>query len=145
VSGERPSYDNAPVIDDQHLCELVAATGGLDDLAARVRSSAARLAQAQENLGADLGAVEVPAKIADGGTVVRDGPIPVSDDLSNAPPPPVCRRPMCRGQRDSLTQRADVGVAHHRQSGCHGPRAEVGSCTTPEVSVPLGIVDSSQR
>jgi hypothetical protein len=61
VRGERPSYDNERVIDDEQLRQFVAAAGGLGDPVVLVTRSAARLARAWESLGDDLGAVEVPA------------------------------------------------------------------------------------
>lgn len=72
-----PSYDNADVIDDERLREIASAAGGLDGMARLIETSARRLARAWELLGPELGQVEVPAKIADGGQVVRDGPIPI--------------------------------------------------------------------
>lgn len=77
AAGRRPSYDNAPVIDDDRLREIASAAGSLDAMAELVVTSAARLARAWELLGPELGTVEVPARIADGGQVVRDGPIPI--------------------------------------------------------------------
>jgi hypothetical protein len=77
AKGGRPSYDNTDVIDDEHLREFVAVAGDLENLAQLLMTSAARLANAWDDLGEELGAVEVPARIADGGRVVRDGPIPV--------------------------------------------------------------------
>jgi hypothetical protein len=77
AAGRRPSYDNAGVIDDERLREIAAGAGGLGALAALIETSAARLARAWELLGPDLGTIKVPAKIADGGRVVRDGPIPI--------------------------------------------------------------------
>jgi hypothetical protein len=77
AAGQRPSYDNAEVIDDDRLREIAAAAGSLDAMAELIARSAARLARAWEQLGPELGNVEVPAKIADGGQVVRDGPVPI--------------------------------------------------------------------
>jgi hypothetical protein len=77
AAGRRPSYDNAEVIDDERLREFASAAGSLDGLAGLVVTSAARLARAWELLGPELGLVEVPAKIADGGRIVRDEPIPI--------------------------------------------------------------------
>ena len=77
AAGRRPSYDNAPVIDDDRLRAIASAAGSLDAMAELVETSAARLARAWELLGPELGTVEVPARIADGGQVVRDGPIPI--------------------------------------------------------------------
>jgi hypothetical protein len=77
AAGQRPSYDNAGVIDDDRLREIAAAAGNLDAMGELIMSSAARLARAFEQLGPELGKVEVPAKIADGGEVVRDGPVPI--------------------------------------------------------------------
>jgi hypothetical protein len=77
AAGHRPSYDNAEVIDDERLREFASAAGSLDSLAGLVVTSAARLARAWELLGPELGTVEVPAKIADGGRLVRDEPIPI--------------------------------------------------------------------
>lgn len=75
--GGHPSYDNAELIDDDRLREIASVAGGLDGLAGLVMTSAGRLARAWELVGPELGATEVPAKIADGGQVVRDGPVPI--------------------------------------------------------------------
>jgi len=72
-----PSYDNAGAIDDERLREIASAAGSLDGLAGLIETSAARLARAWELLGSELGQIEVPVKIADGGQVVRDGPVPI--------------------------------------------------------------------
>lgn len=77
AAGRRRSYDNAEVIDDGQLRQIALAAPSLDALAELMATSAARLARAWELLGPELGKVEVPAKIADGGQVVRDGPIPI--------------------------------------------------------------------
>jgi hypothetical protein len=77
AAGRRPSYDNAELIDDERLREIASAAGSLEGLAGQIDTSAARLAHAWELLGPELGQIEVPAKIADGGQVVRDGPIPI--------------------------------------------------------------------
>jgi hypothetical protein len=77
AAGRLPSYDNAELIDDERLREIVSAAGGLEGVAGLIETSAARLAQAWELLGPELGQIEVPVKIADGGQVVRDGPIPI--------------------------------------------------------------------
>jgi len=77
AAGQRPSYDNAGVIDDERLREMASAAGGLDGIAGLIETSAARLARAWERLGPELGQTEVPARIADGGQVVQDGPIPI--------------------------------------------------------------------
>jgi hypothetical protein len=77
AAGQRPSYDNAQVIDDERLRQIASAAGSLDAMAELIETSAARLGRAWELLGPELGSVEVPAKIADGGHVVRDGPIPI--------------------------------------------------------------------
>jgi hypothetical protein len=77
AAGRRPSYDNAEVIDDERLREIASAAGSLEGLAGQIETSAGRLARAWELLGPELGQIEVPAKIADGGQVVRDGPIPI--------------------------------------------------------------------
>jgi hypothetical protein len=77
AAARHPSYDNAEVIDDERLREIASAAGSLDGLAGLIETSAARLARAWELLGPELGQIEVPAKIADGGQVVRDGPIPI--------------------------------------------------------------------
>jgi hypothetical protein len=77
AAGRRPAYDNAEVIDDDRLREIASAAGGLDAIAALIEKSALRLARAFEQLGPELGTVEVPAKIADGGKIVRDGPVPI--------------------------------------------------------------------
>jgi hypothetical protein len=74
---QHPSYDNAGVIDDERLREIASAAGSLEGLAGLIETSAARLAHAWELLGPELGRTEVPVKIADGGQVVRDGPIPI--------------------------------------------------------------------
>jgi hypothetical protein len=49
VRGERPSYDNERVIDDEQLRQFVAAAGGLGDPVVLVTRSAARLARAWES------------------------------------------------------------------------------------------------
>jgi hypothetical protein len=77
AADRHPSYDNAEAIDDERLREIASAAGSLDALAGLIETSAARLARAWELLGPELGQVEVPVKIADGGQVVRDGPIPI--------------------------------------------------------------------
>lgn len=77
AAGQHPSYDNAEVIDDERLREIASAAGSLEAMAGLIVTSAARLARARELLGPELGQVEVPAKIADGGQVVRDGPVPI--------------------------------------------------------------------
>jgi hypothetical protein len=77
AAGRRPAYDNAELIDDERLREIASAAGSLDGLAGQIEISAGRLARAWELLGPELGQIEVPAKIADGGQVVRDGPIPI--------------------------------------------------------------------
>jgi hypothetical protein len=77
ASGGRPSYDNADVIDEEQLREFVAAAGSVEDIAQLLMASAARLAAAWEYLGTERGGIEVPAKIADGGVVFREGPVPV--------------------------------------------------------------------
>jgi hypothetical protein len=77
AAARHPSYDNAEVIDDDRLREIASAAGSLDGLAGLIVTSAARLARAWELLGPELGQIEVPVKIADGGQVVRDGPIPI--------------------------------------------------------------------
>jgi hypothetical protein len=77
ATGKKSSYDNADVIDDAQLQELASAAGSLDRLAELVGTSAGRLAIAWELLGPEAGATEVPARISDGGQVVRDGPIPI--------------------------------------------------------------------
>jgi hypothetical protein len=77
AAARHPSYDNAELIDDERLREIASAAGGLDGLAGLIETSAARLAHAWELLGPELGQIEVPVKIADGGQVVRDGPIPI--------------------------------------------------------------------
>jgi hypothetical protein len=79
AAGQRPSYDNAELIDDGRLREIASAAGSLEGLAGQVETSAGRLARAWELLGPELGRIEVPAKIADGGQVVRDGPIPIRE------------------------------------------------------------------
>jgi hypothetical protein len=79
AAGQHPSYDNAGVTDDERLREIASAAGTLDNLAALVLQSAARLARAWEQLGPGLGKTEVPAKIADSGRVVHDGPIPIRE------------------------------------------------------------------
>jgi hypothetical protein len=76
-AGEHMSYDNADVIDDARLRAMASAAGDLEGLAGLVDTSAGRLAAAWELLGPVAGAVEVPAKIADGGRIVRDGPVPI--------------------------------------------------------------------
>jgi len=75
AAARQPSYDNAELIDDERLREIAAAAGSLDGLAGLIETSAGRLARAWELLGPELGQIEVPVKIADGGQVVRDGPI----------------------------------------------------------------------
>jgi hypothetical protein len=77
AAGRLPSYDNAEVIDDDRLAEIASAAGSLDAIAEQVMTSAARLARSWELLGPELGQVEVPARIADGGQIVRDGPVPI--------------------------------------------------------------------
>jgi len=77
AAGARPSHDNAEVIDEVRLGEVVAATGDLDRLADLIQTSAERLGRAWELLGPAAGATEVPAKITDGDQVVREGPIPI--------------------------------------------------------------------
>ena len=77
AGGRHRSYDNAEVIDDERLRDIASAAGSLDALAGLIVTSAARLARAWELLGPGLGKVEVPARIADGGQIVRDGPIPI--------------------------------------------------------------------
>jgi hypothetical protein len=77
AAGRPRPYNNAEVIDDERLRDIASAAGSLDALAELVVSSAARLAHAWELLGPELGKVEVPATIADGGQIVRDGPIPI--------------------------------------------------------------------
>jgi hypothetical protein len=77
ADGGVASYDNTGVIDDAMLRTVVAATGDLGDLARLVTTSAVRLASAWERLGPGRGAVEVPARIADGGRLVSDGPVPI--------------------------------------------------------------------
>jgi hypothetical protein len=77
AAGRHPSYDNAELIDDERLREIALAAGSLEALAGLILTSAARLARAWELLGPELGQIEVPAKIADGGRIVRDGPIPI--------------------------------------------------------------------
>ena len=77
AAGGRPSYDNAEVIDDERLRQIASAAGGLEGISELIVTSADRLARAWELLGAELGQTEVPAKIADGGQVVRDGPVPI--------------------------------------------------------------------
>jgi hypothetical protein len=77
AAGRSPSYDNAEVIDDERLREIASVAGSLEGMARLVTTSAGRLARAWEMLGPELGKIEVPAKIADGGQVVRDGPIPI--------------------------------------------------------------------
>ena len=77
AEGHEPSYDNAEVIDDAQLRHVVSAAGGLEGLADLVETSAERLARAWELVGPEAGATEVPVKIADGGQIVRDGPVPI--------------------------------------------------------------------
>jgi hypothetical protein len=77
AAGLHPSYDNAELIDDERLREIASAAGSLEGLAGQIETSAARLAHAWDLLGPELGQTEVPTKIADGGQVVRDGPIPI--------------------------------------------------------------------
>ncbi len=61
-----------------HACAKIAlAAGGLDGMAGLVETSAGRLARASELLRPEARVVEVPATIADGGQVVRDGPVPI--------------------------------------------------------------------
>jgi hypothetical protein len=79
AAGQHPSYDNAEAIDDERLREIASGAGGLEGLAGQIETSAGRLARAWQLLGPELGQVEVPAKIADGGQVVRDGPIPIRE------------------------------------------------------------------
>jgi hypothetical protein len=78
AAGQHPSYDNAEVIDDERLREIASAAGSLEAMAGLIVASAARLARARKVLGPELGQVEVPAKIADGGQIVRDGPVPIA-------------------------------------------------------------------
>jgi hypothetical protein len=77
AAGKHPSYDNAEVTDDARLREISSAAGNLDGMAGLVETSAGRLARASELLGPEARVVKVPATIADGGQVVRDGPIPI--------------------------------------------------------------------
>jgi hypothetical protein len=77
AAARHPSYDNAETIDDERLREIASAAGSPEGLAGLIETSAARLARAWELLGPELGQIEVPVKIADGGQVVRDGPIPI--------------------------------------------------------------------
>ena len=76
AAARHPSYDNAEAIDER-LREIAPAAGSLEGLAGLIETSATRLAGAWELLGPDLGQIEVPVEIADGGQVVRDGPIPI--------------------------------------------------------------------
>ena len=77
AAGGHPSVDNGEVIDDDRLREIASAASNLDGLAGLIETSAARLARAWELLGPEFGQIEVPVKIADGGQVVRDGPVPI--------------------------------------------------------------------
>jgi hypothetical protein len=77
AAARHPFYDNAEMIDDERLREIASAAASLEGLAGLIETSAARLAQAWELLGPEAGQIEVPVKIADGGQVVRDGPIPI--------------------------------------------------------------------
>ena len=77
AAARHPSYDNAEAIDDERLREITLVAGSLEGLAGLIETSAARLAHAWELLGPELGQIEVPVRIADGGQVVRDGPIPI--------------------------------------------------------------------
>jgi hypothetical protein len=79
AAGQHPSYDNAEVTDYERLREIASAAGTLDNLAALVLQSAARLTRAWEQLGPELGKTEVPAKIADSGRIVHDDPIPIRE------------------------------------------------------------------
>lgn len=73
------SYDNHPAVDDDSLLAYASGLGGLPALADAVQASAARLARAYEQLTAEERARPVPATIADGGRIVRDGPVPLGD------------------------------------------------------------------
>jgi hypothetical protein len=77
AAGERPSYDNAEVIDEGRLAEMASAAGNLEALAVLVQKSGAQLANVWELLGPEAGATEVPVMVADGGQFVVDGPVPI--------------------------------------------------------------------
>jgi Mycothiol maleylpyruvate isomerase N-terminal domain len=79
AAGERPSYDNAEVIDDAQLQAVASANGGVQGLAGLVETSAGRLADAWALLGPEAGAIEIPVRIADGGKIMRDGPIAIGN------------------------------------------------------------------
>jgi uncharacterized protein len=70
------AYDNAGTIDEVALTGYATSVGGLVGLADEVERSAARLAAANDALGA-LADTPVPVIIRDGGAVVQDGPIPI--------------------------------------------------------------------
>jgi uncharacterized protein YciI len=78
AEGAEVSYDNASTIDEVELAAYATSVGGLKGLAAEVERSAARLEAAHDALGAKA-STPVHVIIRDGGTVVRDGPIPIGE------------------------------------------------------------------
>lgn len=76
IAGRDASLDNAPATDPAALDELVERCGDLLGVASAVRESGDRLCELLEQLDDTAAATPVPTRIADGGQVVVDQPMP---------------------------------------------------------------------
>lgn len=76
LAGQDASLDNGPATDPAALDELVARCGDLPGVAAAVRASGDHLCGLLEQLDDASAATLVPTRIADGGQVVVDQPMP---------------------------------------------------------------------
>lgn len=77
--GDEVSYNNSGVVDDDALLAYASGRGGLPGVAAAVRTSAARLARAYDDLTPQERARPIPMTLWHEGQIVRDSPTPLGD------------------------------------------------------------------
>jgi hypothetical protein len=76
LAGERPSYDNALAHDEHGLDRFAEPLGSRDALVGVVRASGQRLCDLLDRLDDEQAATPVQTRIADGGEMVVDEPVP---------------------------------------------------------------------
>ena len=81
AAGDEPSYDNRSAISETELHGYVEAAGDLAGLADALDRSVQRLVAAWSSLDEHTEGYLLPATIVDGGTLVHEGPIPITSFL----------------------------------------------------------------
>jgi hypothetical protein len=77
--GDEVSFNNSDVVDDEALLAYAKERGGVAGLADAVRTSAARLARAYDELTPQERARPIPMTLWHEGQIVRDSPTPLGD------------------------------------------------------------------